>query len=165
VICAGKLTRLRVEQLELSGLGVPCSMVQYPAPAIGGPIFEFPIFDLITENRCQERIRLEQFTDLIDQAIGLLKEVLETELPRDFQKETEFEVVHGFVFIAMAMSSDDANLEDVHGAIKEVAGNLGLVAERVDEPPSNERITDRVLESLQKAEFVVADLEAIAKVY
>ena len=31
-------------------------------------------------------------------------------------------------------------------------------AERIDEPQSNERITDRILESIQRAEFVFVDL-------
>ena len=34
----------------------------------------------------------------------------------------------------------------------------GLQAERVDEVQSNERITDRILESIRRAEYVVADL-------
>ena len=34
----------------------------------------------------------------------------------------------------------------------------GIHAERVDEQQSNERITDRILESIRKAEFVIVDL-------
>ena len=34
----------------------------------------------------------------------------------------------------------------------------GIHAERVDEPQSNERITDRILESIRKAEYVIVDL-------
>jgi hypothetical protein len=52
----------------------------------------------------------------------------------------------------------DAALEDVLEAIKETARRCGLYAERIDEPASNERITDRVLESLRKAEYVIVDL-------
>jgi nucleoside 2-deoxyribosyltransferase len=33
-----------------------------------------------------------------------------------------------------------------------------MTAERVDEVESNERITDRIIESITKAEFVIADL-------
>ena len=67
-------------------------------------------------------------------------------------------VVAGFVFIAMPMGSDDPLLEDVHEAIKEVATDIDLQAERVDDPQTNERISPRILESLRTAEFVVADL-------
>ena len=35
---------------------------------------------------------------------------------------------------------------------------MGLLPKRVDEVESNERITDRVLESITKAEFVIVDL-------
>ncbi|HIP19479.1 MAG TPA: hypothetical protein EYG78_09125, partial [Sulfurovum sp.] len=38
------------------------------------------------------------------------------------------------------------------------ASRCGIEAERVDEVHSNERITDRMLESIRKAEFVIVDL-------
>lgn len=64
----------------------------------------------------------------------------------------------GYVFIAMSMNPDDPSLEDVHEAIKEVASGLGLTAERADDPITNEQITDRIVESLERAEYVVVDL-------
>lgn len=64
----------------------------------------------------------------------------------------------GYVFIAMPMGIDDPLLEDVHEAIKEVASDIELQAERIDDPQTNERISPRILESLRTAEFVVADL-------
>jgi len=51
-------------------------------------------------------------------------------------------------------------LVDVLDAIKEAARNCGIHAERVDEPQYNERITDRILESIRKAEYVIVDLTA-----
>ena len=58
------------------------------------------------------------------------------------------------------MSIDPTNpeLEDVLDAIKEASSRCGIQAERVDEHQSNERITDRILESINKAEFVIVDL-------
>ena len=47
---------------------------------------------------------------------------------------------------------------DVLDAIKEACDRCGLNAERVDEPESNERITDRILESIRRAEYVIVDL-------
>jgi nucleoside 2-deoxyribosyltransferase len=43
-------------------------------------------------------------------------------------------------------------------AIKVAATTCGISAERVDEAESNNRITDRILESIAKAEFVIVDL-------
>jgi hypothetical protein len=70
----------------------------------------------------------------------------------------QHEIVEGTVFIAMPMSPDDPMLDDVHDAIKQVATEIGMIAERVDEPHTTARITDRILEQLAKAEYVVADL-------
>jgi hypothetical protein len=41
---------------------------------------------------------------------------------------------------------------------REAAQRCGIHAERIDEPASTERITDRILESIQRAEFVIVDL-------
>jgi nucleoside 2-deoxyribosyltransferase len=67
-------------------------------------------------------------------------------------------VQKGYAFIAMPIDSGDPQLEDVLDAIKEAAQRCGIHAERVDEPQSNERITDRILESIRKAEYVIVDL-------
>ncbi len=67
-------------------------------------------------------------------------------------------VESGYAFIAMPMDPEDHTLVDVLEAVKEAAGRCGLNAERIDEPQSNERITDRILESIQKAEYVFVDL-------
>ena len=42
-------------------------------------------------------------------------------------------------------------------AVKEATQRCGVRAERIDEPPSNDRITDRIIASIQKAEFVIVD--------
>ncbi len=44
------------------------------------------------------------------------------------------------------------------GLSKGAADRCGIQAERIDEPESNERITDRILESTQKAGYVIVDL-------
>ncbi|MFH1934446.1 MAG: hypothetical protein ABIN18_23095 [Pseudomonadota bacterium] len=67
-------------------------------------------------------------------------------------------VVSGYGFIAMPMDPEDHKLVDVLDAVKEAAGRCGVRAERIDEPQSNEPITDRILESIQRAEFVIVDL-------
>ena len=56
------------------------------------------------------------------------------------------------------MRQEDPRIDDVLDEKKDAAGRCGIRAERIDEPESNERITDRILESIRKAEYVVADL-------
>ena len=48
--------------------------------------------------------------------------------------------------------------DDVLDAIKESCHKCGLIAERVNEAQANERITDRILKSIQKAKYVIVDL-------
>jgi hypothetical protein len=67
-------------------------------------------------------------------------------------------ITKGDVFIAMPMIETDPALDDVHEAIKAVFRELALHAERVDDPSSGERITDRVIASIRSSEDVVVDL-------
>lgn len=64
----------------------------------------------------------------------------------------------GYAFIAMAMDPQDHSLVDVLEALKEASLRCGVRAERIDEPQSNERITDRIMESIRKAEYILVDL-------
>ncbi len=64
-------------------------------------------------------------------------------------------IEEGLVFIAMPMAK---NFNDTHDAIVEAASNCGLVAKRIDDDQSNERITKRMMDYLHRCEFVVADL-------
>lgn len=141
-------------KLIMSQCGFPGHVVQYPAPAVGGPIVEFHVLDLVTENDSAHDLPKSKVFELIDQSIGMLK------LGRSQTVEASpmVPVIEGYVFIAMPMSESDPDLEDVHDTIKSVAGELGLNAERVDDPNSGERITDRVIASIQKSEHVVVDL-------
>jgi hypothetical protein len=96
--------------------------------------------------------------DMVDQTIGVLN-AGPADLPAAepaFQVDADVQL--GYAFIAMPIASDDHELEDVLDSIKEAAKRCGIHAERVDEPPSNDRITDRILESIRKAEYVVVDL-------
>jgi hypothetical protein len=64
----------------------------------------------------------------------------------------------GLAFVAMAMDVQNPELEDILDAIKAGATACQVIAERVDEAQSNERITDRTLDSIGQAEFVIVDL-------
>ena len=147
----GKAARL------LTSCDIGTIMVQYPPPAVGGAILRIPLFDLITQNTTHENIETGVFTDKIDEAIGLLRDKDESSIGTTEQK-TSIVTTKGFVFIAMAIDPSRPELDDVLDAIKEASISLSLNAERIDEDHSTERITDRILDSIEKAEFVIADL-------
>lgn len=67
-------------------------------------------------------------------------------------------VVKGKAFVAMAIDPTDASLEDVLDTIKTACRECGIDAKRIDDDRSNDRITDRIVESIRTAEFVIVDL-------
>jgi hypothetical protein len=95
--------------------------------------------------------------DTIDTTIGVLRNPRPV---RAMQVDPAInaEIQEGYAFIAMPIDPDDDQLVDVLEAIKTAAADCGITAERVDEVESNQRITDRILESISKAEFVIVDL-------
>lgn len=128
-----------------------------PPPAIGGLVMNNidPIQNIF------ERPYLESMVphvlDMIDQTIGVLKAAPE-ELASPTKTVVLENIVENYAFVAMPIDDDDAELVDVLDAVKEAASRCGVLAERVDDPDTNERITDRIVESIQKAEFVIVDL-------
>lgn len=129
-----------------------------PPPAIGGlimrnvdafaTIFNPPYGMSITDSVC----------DMIDQTIGVLQDPQAQAAQALPVAQAEPDIRKGYAFIAMPIDPNDASLEDILDAIKEGAMRCGIHAERVDEAQSNERITDRILESIRKAEYVIVDL-------
>jgi hypothetical protein len=49
------------------------TILNYPPPAVGGPVLRFHPLDLITENTSEFRVPKRKVLDMIDQAIGVLK--------------------------------------------------------------------------------------------
>ena len=94
---------------------------------------------------------------VVERAMGELRTPRREPKPTD-TGATSDQVQKGYAFIAMPIDPTNANLEDVLDAIKEAARRCGVRAERVDESYSNDRITDRILESIRKAEYVIVDL-------
>lgn len=126
-----------------------------PPPAIGGLVMkDVDPFAMMFDPPYDVDLA-GQVLDMIDKTIGVLKAGPPQEAPR---VSLDTDVEKGYVFIAMPMAQGDAHLEDVLDALKDAATRCGLNAERVDEVESNERITDRILESIRRAEFVIADL-------
>ena len=96
--------------------------------------------------------------DMIDQTIGVLRAGPPEPATEKPKIQIDADLQKGYAFIAMPIALNDTQGEDVLDAIKEAANRCGIHAERVDEPQSNERITDRILESIRKAEYVIVDL-------
>lgn len=130
-----------------------------PPPAIGGMVMHNvdPL-----EMMFDPPYRMNFFQvviDMLDATIGFLKSPThEQEKHMENNPQMDVKIQKGYLFIAMPIDESDPLLEDVLDSIKEVALRCELVAERIDEKQSNERITDRILESIQKAEYVVVDL-------
>lgn len=61
-------------------------------------------------------------------------------------------------FIIMAMIADDPMLVDVHNCIKSVCSRVNIRAERVDDIEYSGKITDRIVDSIQRADLIIADL-------
>jgi hypothetical protein len=95
--------------------------------------------------------------DMLDQTIGSLKNPLPEPKPAP-TADIQVQIQRGYAFVAMPMDEDNPQLVDVYEAIKTAASDCGIVAQRIDEDESSERITDRILESIRKAEFVIVDL-------
>ncbi len=120
--------------------------------------------NLITERlrELKSKIVISNLRDFIETVSSNdLKEQLLTEfeaLKQYPSAETEVEITPNYAFIAMSMDPNNPELEDVLDAIKYGANKCGVSAERVDEVQTNERITERTLESIITAEYVVVDL-------
>jgi len=84
--------------------------------------------------------------------------LLAATIPERLNTQAALDTEAGYAFIAMPMDPDDHTLVDVLEAVKEAAARCGVHAERVDEPQSSERITDRILDSIRRAEYVIVDL-------
>jgi len=149
------LTWVRREVLEAGCLR---TMTISPPPAVGGLIMRNvdPFLSIFTHVYGDSLTSYVQ--DMIDQTIGVLNDPPPPGTAAAPKVEVDADVRSGYAFIAMPIDPNNPELDDVLDAIKEAATRCGIHAERVDEPHSNDRITDRILESIRKAEFVIVDL-------
>ncbi|HAU0932760.1 hypothetical protein SCO85_12055 [Legionella pneumophila serogroup 1] len=123
-----------------------------PPPAVGGLVYrDLNPLDVIFNPPYRLNI-IPYVIDMLDETIGTILESSEgTIIPEPKYQE-------GYAFVAMAMDPNDDELEDIHDSIKTCAEECGIIAERIDEDLRSEKITDRILESLQKAQFIIVDL-------
>lgn len=61
-------------------------------------------------------------------------------------------------FIIMAMSSEDPLLIDVHNCILNICSNHNVKAVRVDDIEHSGKITDQIIDSIEHADIIIADL-------
>jgi hypothetical protein len=123
-----------------------------PPPAMGGLIHSnLNPFDIIFNPPYRLNI-IPHIIDILDETIGAIAESPHGEMI------SEPKYQEGYAFIAMAMDPSDNELEDIHEAIKSCAIECGILAERIDEDLRCEKITDRILESIKKAQFIIVDL-------
>jgi len=129
-----------------------------PPPAVGGLVMRnADPFDMIFQAPYGMSM-ISNVVDMIDKTIGVLQAGPQETPIEEAQVQVDADVQKGYAFIAMPIAPDDAQVADVLDAIKEATKRCGIHAERVDEPQSNERITDRILESIRRAEYVIVDL-------
>lgn len=129
-----------------------------PPPAVGGLVMRNvdPFVMMFDGPYGVNLVRV--VLDMIDQTIGVLRAGPIQEPREQPNVQVDLDVQKGYAFIAMPMDPDDLPLVDVLDSIKGAAARCGIHAERVDEPQYNERITDRILESIRTAEYVIVDL-------
>jgi len=136
--------------------GTHITVTIYPPPAVGGLVMQgVDPFDEMF-NRPYLMRMVPTITDMLDKTIGVLRNPPSEKSMQAPAVQTEIQ--HGYAFVAMPMDKDDDQLVDVLEAIKAGAKECRVTAERIDEDERSERITDRMLESIRKAEFVIVDL-------
>jgi hypothetical protein len=137
--------------------GVYKSLTIGPPPAVGGLLMRnVDPLDIIF-NPPYQRSPIPVIVDMIDEAIGA---IMDGALDRVVRNEPviKSEIQEKTAFIAMSISKDDKELEDVLDSIKEAAKQCGVDAFRIDEEESSERITDRIFEAIRVCEFVIVDV-------
>ena len=127
-----------------------------PPPVIGGLVMEnVDAFAMLFEPPWGIDLT-STVIDMLDETIGVLSsDPIATPVAAP---SVDVEVVPNYAFVAMPMDRTDPSLDDVLDAVKEASRRCRIQAERVDDPQTNERITDRILESIDRAKFVIADL-------
>lgn len=112
-------------------------------------VLEFLRFENLSaqvDRHLEERRRLDERRDPAIEAISRLGE------------EPRHEVKVNTAFIIMQMTRSQPELEDVCNTIKDVCENFGIRALRADDIEHQDKITDVILEYIQRREFLIADL-------
>jgi hypothetical protein len=149
------LNRAAVER-EVAEAGHLKSLTISPPPAVGGLVMRNANPFNLMYDRPYMMSLVPTICDMIDMTIGELLNPTQKAVPQPAQAISHIQ--QGYAFVAMAIDENDHQLIDVLEAIKDATKEFGIAAERVDDVESNDRITDRILESIRKAEYVFVDL-------
>ncbi|MDH4318619.1 MAG: hypothetical protein OEV64_09540 [Desulfobulbaceae bacterium] len=142
----------------LSRCEVSCILTQYPQKNMGGPILRFELMDLITENKTRSTIRLNTFTNKIDEAIKRLEEIINPPPKVDEQPATAADAMNLAAFIIMALNLKDPTQEKTRDFIVEALQEVGLRAEMTNGWSEMEMVSQSVLEQVKAAHLIIADL-------
>ena len=146
-------------QKILAKCGVTCILTQYPLSTMGGPVLRFNLLDLITENKTRSTLSLKTFTDKIDEAVKLLTETKNGESAKNgHESEKQPETSAGRLYIAVPAGIQDTSQQVIYNAIDKVAKKMGLAVLPSESLAETEQITDKTLNTIQAADFLVADI-------
>lgn len=127
-----------------------------PPPSIGGLVHRDADPFIVLFTRPYNLNPTDSIIDMIERAIGTYAAGGPRRTPEGATLISD--IRPGFAFVAMAIDPQNPELDDVLDAIKEAAKRCGVEASRIDDENSNERITDRIVQSIREAEFVIVDL-------
>jgi hypothetical protein len=148
--------RVRSETIEANTHAI---LTVYPPPAIAGaaPMMRIDTFDHMFDSVYLMSM-VPPIVDMLNKTIGVLRNPPPRREEAKSGPRVEIEVQSGYAFVVMPMDKNDHQLIDVLEAIKAGAKECSITAERIDDDERNERVTDRILEAIRKAEFVIVDL-------
>ncbi|MFN7169109.1 MAG: hypothetical protein ACK4NV_18840 [Pannonibacter sp.] len=126
-----------------------------PPPAIGGPVVrEVDPFEYIFE-KIYGKSLVPALRDMLNEAIGC---IVSGDVATKNLAKSDSKIRKGYAFVAMIIDDGVPEAEDLLDSIKMTCADLEIVAERIDDQKSSERITDRIIESIKSAEYVIVDL-------
>jgi hypothetical protein len=129
-----------------------------PPPAIGGMIMNrVDAFHMLFDPP-YDLSMVADVSDMIDETIGVLRSNPDEHDGKQGAPTLQEQTLPGYAFVVMPMTEGRPEFDDVLDAIKDAASRCGVQAERVDEAHTTERITDRILESIRRSQYVIADL-------
>ena len=148
--------RVRNETIEANTHAI---LTIFPPPAIAGsaPVMRVDPFDHMFDGVYLMSV-VPHIVDMLDKTVGVLRNPPPKREEAKSSPRVELEVQSGYAFVVMPMDKNNHQLVDVLEAIKAGAKECSITAERIDDDERNERVTDRILEAIRKAEFVIVDL-------
>lgn len=94
---------------------------------------------------------------LTEISYNYFNQIKERHSPKELS-DSETKEVKNTAFILMQIDDTKPELEDVYNALKEVCRRFKIDAVRADEIEHQERITDKIIESIESSQYLLADL-------